>query len=149
MFGKSDMEGSFAEFLERIAAEAGLRVRKLNPNLVTVPFRFPDGREQRVWVGLVGLDPMKNRIVRFSSPVLEMSRDQQLGQKAANDLLRENARLPHGAWGIDTVQDKQYLVILDTQIGQSMDAREFKASTETVAVLADKKEQEVTGEDVF
>jgi hypothetical protein len=143
MEGISMLRSSFANQIEAVAAQAGLRVQKLDPSLVLVPFLIPGERRQRVWVRDAGVDAAGNRIVRFSSPAVEVPGGQQLGQKMANELLRENAKLAHGAWAVEDVQDKQFLVAVDTRIMEYMDPPEFRASANTVALAADAKEKQL------
>jgi len=139
---------SFADFVEQVAAKAGLKVEKRNPSLIVVPYNMGGDRHQSVYVRPLGMTANKSLIIGFSSPALKMPAGQQLGQKTANDLLRENAKLPHGAWAIESIEDAEYLVAFDTQIAQTMDPIEFKASAGALADIADSMEQKL-GTDNF
>jgi hypothetical protein len=79
---------------------------------------------------------------------MKMGAGQYLPQKKANDLLRQNAKLLHGAWAIENIEGDDYLVIFDTQIAQTMDTEEFAASVKAAAFLADEMEREL-GRDGF
>jgi len=138
----------FTEFLDRVASRAGLKIAERGPVSVTLLFSMEGGRSQKVWVTALGKDPDGNLIVGFFSPVLQIPAGAMLGQKSANELLRDNAHLSHGAWAIQKVRDEEFLVAYDTQIAQTMDPAEFKASVCALAAIADAKEKEL-GQDVF
>lgn len=140
---------TFADFIQVIAIEANIPVKWINPSLVSVSCDLPGKRKQTVFIEPIGTDPENNLIVGFFSPALKLPPGQMLGQKMANELLRDNSRLFHGAWAIIKLSDGEYLVASDTQIAQSMQPQEFRASTFAVAATADAKEQELTGADVF
>lgn len=137
---------SFSEFVETVAEKAGVPVKKKD-NSVVVTCDVGEGRTQNVVVALFGQE-RGNLIIGFSSAVLKMPAGQMLNQKTANELLRKNADLPHGAWAIEKIEDSEYLVVFDTQIAQTMDPEEFKASVEALAFYADKMEKKL-GKDVF
>ena len=139
---------SVGEFLTQLAEKAGLKIEDSGPENATLVFYMGSGRSQRVWVRALGTDAAKNLIVGFFSPVLQLPTGEMLGQKAANELLRENATLAHGAWAIQNTNDGEYLVATDTQIAQTMDHQEFEASVRGLAATADAKEREL-GADVF
>ena len=125
-----------------------MKIEDSGPENVTLVFDMGSGRSQRVWVRALGTDAAENLIIGFFSPVLQLPTDEMLGQKAANELLRENAKLAHGAWAIQNTTDGEYLVATDTQIAQTMDHQEFEASVRALAATADAKEREL-GADVF
>lgn len=138
---------SFAEFVETIAEKAGMTVNKPDDSSIVVHFDTGEGRTQRLIVKPVGQEG-GNLIVGFYSAVLEMPAGQMLNQKTANELLSENAHLYHGAWAIEKIEDSEYLVVFDTQIAQTMDPEEFKASVRALAFFADEMEKKL-GKDVF
>jgi hypothetical protein len=142
-----DMAISFSEFLQRVAGRAGLKIMQREPTGVTLAFGFEDGRSQKVWVRAVGHDGAGNLIIGFFSPVLQLPAGVMLGQKAANELLRENAQLAHGAWAIHQVEQGEFLVAFDTQIAQTIDPEEFEATVRGLAAMADSKEQEMEKDD--
>ena len=139
---------SLADFLKHVAGAAKLTVRQLRPNLVAVPFDMGGGRSQSVYVEAAGEDAAGNLIVTFFSPALELPGGQRLGEKAANQLLEKNAKAAHGAWAIKEVDGTTYLGACDTQIAQTMDPPEFRASAMGLAAMADGFEKGL-GKDVF
>ena len=139
---------SFAAFIENVASGAGLPIDKRGPDLVTVNFDMGSGRKQIVWIAPIGQDHMSNLIVGFLSPALQMQAGEDLGRKAANDLLRDNAKLFHGAWAIVTIEGTEYLAVVDTQIAHTMQSEEFSATVGMVAALADEMEKKL-GTDLF
>lgn len=139
---------SVGEFLTQMADKSGLKIEDQGPENVTVLFDMGEGRSQRVWVRALGTDAGDNLIVGFFSPVLQVPQGEMIGQKAANELLRENATLAHGAWAIQKTKDGEYLVAFDTQIAQTMDPKEFEASVRAMAAVADLKEKDL-GHDLF
>ncbi|MBI5208616.1 MAG: hypothetical protein HY927_01425 [Elusimicrobia bacterium] len=138
----------FADYIEQLAKKAGMVVNKTNPDLVVIPFDMGGGRHQNVFVRPMGKTGDGNVIIGFFSPALKMPSGQMLGQKSANDLLRENAKLAHGAWAIEKIENDDYLVVYDTQIAQTMEAEEFKASAYALSSIADEMEKRL-GADSF
>lgn len=142
------IEKTFADFVESVASKAGLKIVKKDANVAVAAFRMAEGRSQTVWIKPVGFDVHRNLIVAISSPALKMPKGQMIGQQKANDLLRENAKMAHGAWAIEDVDGDGYLVALDTQIAATMQPEEFEASVRGVAATADQMERKL-GVDVF
>ncbi|MBN2091458.1 hypothetical protein JW964_17735 [candidate division KSB1 bacterium] len=140
---------TFGDFIRQVATQVGIPVNWVNPSLVMVSLDLPEKRKQTVYIEPIGMDPENNLVVGFYSPALKLPLNQMLGQKIANELLRANSKIFHGAWAILTLSDGDYLVVADTQIAQFMEPQEFKASTLSLALLADAKELELTGTDVF
>ncbi len=149
---RSDVESgssvSFTDFIVSVAAKANLKVRVAAPDLVIVPYDLGEGRSQNTFVRPMGKTGAGHLIVGFFSPCLKMVPDQELGAKTCNDLLRRNAKLPHGAWAIDRVDGSDYLGVADTQIAQTMQPEEFAASCFVTAKLADDMEKTL-GTDAF
>lgn len=139
---------SFAEFIQQVAARAGLKVNVVNPELVVVPYDMGEGRSQNTFVRPMGRTGAGHNIVSFFSPALKMPAGQELGAKTANDLLRRNSKIPHGAWAIDQVDGADYLGVMETHIAQTMDVDEFSAACVVVAKLADEMEKTL-GTDSF
>lgn len=144
----AEVKMSFGDFIEKVAAKANLKVEKRAENLVVVPFDMGDGRFQQVFVRPMGVEFGNQLIIGFFSPALKMPKGQMLGQKTANDLLRRNSELPHGAWAIEKIGDEDFLVVFDTQIAQTMQAEEFRSSVLSLSKVADKMEKDL-GVDVF
>jgi hypothetical protein len=140
---------NFADWIEYIAAKAGLATQQLSERLVVIQCPLGQGRMQTVWISPVGQDPLKNTIISISSPALKMGTGQWLSQQLANDLLRQNARMMHGSWAIDKVEGDDYLVVFDTQIAETLDTQEFAASVRAAAILADEMERDLASRDNF
>lgn len=138
----------FSDFIKATAAKAGLNIRELNANLIAVPYDMGAGRHQQVFVRAMGKTADGSIIIGFFSPALKMPAGQMLGQKTANDLLRANIALAHGAWAIERIENDDYLVVFDTQIAQTMDPEEFRASAGALAAIADEMEKRM-GVDAF
>lgn len=145
MFFNQPPPPTFSDFITQIAAQAGIPVRWESDSRVSVLCNLPRERRQTVYIDFLGEDAQKNILVGFYSPVIKLPPNQMLGQKMANDLLRENANLPHGAWAILKLNDGEYLVACDTQIAQHMQPQELSASVSTLAFTADEKEKILTG----
>jgi hypothetical protein len=137
-----DAPVNFPDWIEAIAAMAGLKLEKLGETLVAVRCEMAEGRTQIVWISPLGKDRFHNTIIGISSPALKLgSTGRCLSQQQANDLLRQNAKMPHGAWAIENIEGDDYLVMFDTQIAETMDAQEFAASVKATALLADTMEK--------
>ena len=121
-------ETSFGDFITQVATRAGLKISERGPSSVTLLFDLGGGRKQKVWVRSRGTSRDGKLIVGFFSPALQIPAGAMLGQKAANELLRENVKLAHGAWAIEKAGNEECLVAFDTQIAQTMQPEEFKAS---------------------
>ncbi|MCP4628909.1 MAG: hypothetical protein GY850_36185, partial [bacterium] len=134
---------NFPDWIETIATMAGFKIQKLSRSLVVIKYKLPRERTQTVWINPIGKDPLGNTIIGISSPAIKMGAGQYLPQKKANDLLRQNAKLLHGAWVIENIEGDDYLAMFDTQIAQTIDTKEFAASVKAVAFLADEMEREL------
>ncbi len=134
---------NFPNWIEGIAGLAGFQIERLCETLVAVRCQLPAGRTQTVWVRLVGRDPLGNTLISISSPAMKMGSGQFLPWEQANSLLRQNTQLYHSAWAIDSVEGDDYLVMYDTQIAETMDTKEFAASVQASAVLADEMEKQL------
>ena len=139
---------SFADFIRTVAAKAGLSVDVRSPDMVICPFEMGEGRHQNVFIRPMGTTNAGNHIVSFFSPCLKLAANQQLGQKAANDLLKKSAKLAHGAWCIDTVGGEDYLGVIETGIAQTMQPEEFQAACRSISWVADEMEKQL-GADAF
>lgn len=139
---------SFSEFVQASALQAKLNVKVSGPELVIVPYDLGEGRSQNTFVRPLGRTGAGHNILSFFSPCLKMPTGQELGAKTANDLLRRNAKIPHGAWAIDTIDGADYLGVIETHIAQTMQPEEFAAACVVVAKLADDMEKTL-GTDSF
>lgn len=139
---------SFTDFVATVAQKAGLKIQQKAPDLIVVPYEMGEGRLQNTFVRPLGTTGAGHAIIAFFSPCMKVEAGQQLDAKTANELLRKNARIPHGAWAITSVDGQEYLGVQDTQIAQTMQPEEFAASCVVVAKLADDMEKQL-GKDVF
>lgn len=139
---------AFADFVANVAQKAGLKIQVKAPDLIVVPYEMGEGRLQNTFVRPLGTTGAGHAIIGFFSPCMRVEAGQQLDAATANDLLRKNARIPHGAWAIASVDGQEYLGVQDTQIAQTMQPEEFAASCVVVAKLADDMEKQL-GKDVF
>ena len=128
---------NFAYWIEGIAAMAGLEAERLSDELVAINYVLLDGRTQVVWVNPIGRDPMGNTIVGISAPAMKVGKGHLLPRQVTNNLLRENSKMYHSAWSIELIEGDEYLVVFDTQIAETMDTKEFSASVQVCAILAD------------
>lgn len=138
---------TFTQFIAQVAARAKLNIQTKSADLVIVPYDF-GGRLQNTFVRPMGQTGAGHLIISFFSPCLKVPTGQEIGQKAANDLLRKNARIPHGAWAIASVDGAEYLGVQETHIAQTLQPEEFAAAAIVVAKLADDMEKQF-GTDVF
>ena len=149
MSQRTDTPINFPDWIETIAAMAGLKLQKLSEQLAAIKYNLAASRSQIVWISPLGRDQLGNTIISIASPATKMGATGRfLSQKYANHLLRHNAKLPHGAWAIQNIEGDDYLVMMDTQIAETMDTQEFAASVKTTACLADEMEQRF-GHDQF
>ena len=134
---------NFSAWIESIAAMAGFKLQKLSDTLVVITCNLNGGRSQIVWVSAMGKDRFNNTVVSIASPALKLGHvGRYLSQKEANNLLRHNAALCHGAWAIQNIEGDDYLVMFDTQIAETMDTTEFATSVKDTAALADALEKQ-------
>jgi hypothetical protein len=140
---------NFPNWVEAIAAMAEFDFQKLGENLVAITCQLNGGRSQTVWVSPIGRDRFKNTVITIASPALKLgAAGRSLPKEQANNLLRHNAKLCHGAWAIQNIEGDDYLVMYDTQIAETMDTMEFATSVKDTAALADAMEKKL-GKDQF
>ncbi len=140
---------NFPQWIEAIAAMGGFKLEKLSETLVAIRYKLHTGRYQTVWISPAGKDPLGNTIITISSPAMKMGAGYLLDRKQANQLLRQNAKLMHGAWAIANIEGDDFLILFDTQIAETMDTKELTASIKSTAFLADEMERELKGTDKF
>ena len=141
-------EWSFMNCITDIATKANIPLEQRQENFVTVNVNFGNGRMQRVWIRPFGLDSKNRHLINISSAAVVLPKGQMLGQAYANNLLKDNSRIMHGAWAIVEGDKEDYLVAMDTLIAETMEAEEFEASTFIVGLLADEIEKN-SGHDAF
>lgn len=138
----------FTTFIQGLAAKVNLTVQVKGPDMVMVPWDFGGGRLQNTYIRPMGQTGAGHFIVGFFSPCMKIATGAEIELKTALDLLRKNARMPHGSWAIASVQGDEYLGVQDTQIAQTMQPEEFHASAVVVAKVADDFEK-ASGKDLF
>ena len=149
MTQNSDTAFKFSAWIEAIAALAGFDLQPLSESLVAITCQLNGGRKQTVWISPIGKDRHNNTVITIASPAMKLGASgRQISQRQANDLLRHNAKLCHGAWAIDTIEGDDYLVMFDTQIAEAMDTVEFASSVKDTPALADAMEKQL-GKDQF
>lgn len=136
---------TFADAIEKMCGEIGFNIGRQNDDVATVSFDMGDDRDQTVWITPMGTNPDDELVISITSPALNMSDmpDIMLGQKTANNLLRENAQLFTGSWAVEELGEDTYLVAVDTQIMSTCDPEELRASILTVAHMADNLEKQM------
>lgn len=145
--GKTPSGMTFEQFIKDVASKAKLNVQVKGPDMVVVPWDLAEGRKQNTFVRPLGTTGM-GLVISFFSPTRKIVSGSELDLAACLDLLRKNARIPHGAWAIASVMGEEYLGVQDTQLAHTMQPDEFYASALAVARLADELEQKLGG-DVF
>lgn len=144
---------AYSGLIAKIASQAGYEVQKKDDATAIVEFDMGRGRHQTVWIRYLGEDADGNYLLTISSAALKLRAGEKLDIERANYLLRENAKIAHGAWAIDEGIDENdaydYLVMTETRIAQTLDPAELIASVMAVAELSDAMENVLTGRDVF
>lgn len=109
-----------------------------------------NGRTQMVYFFHVGLTPEGQDVIAITSPCVQLEADSRGGWVGINapDLLRFNSRLIWGGFAVETIGEKSYLVVRDTQIVDTMEVEEFRAHLGLVARIADDFESKF-GVDIF
>ena len=144
---------TYGNLVDELARRDGYAVERRDKATTIVEFDMGRGRHQTVWVRYQGEDADGNYLVTMSSAVLKLRTGEKLDVERANYLLRENAKLAHGAWAIDEGVDENdeydYLVMTETRFAQTLEPQELIESVIAVAELADAMENVLTGRDIF
>jgi hypothetical protein len=143
---------SALEKVRTIASMAGvpLRWQDENQHCLACHCDMGNGRTQMIFIFHMGATPEGQDIVAFSSPCVQLQDDGRGGWISINpaDLLRMNSQLVWGSFAVETAGDKQYLVVRDTQIVDTMEVEEFRAHLGLVSRIADDYESRF-GVDIF
>lgn len=142
---RTPMGVSFEVFIRDIAAKAKLNIMTKGPDMVVVPWDISEGRKQNTFVRPLGTTGM-GLVISFFSPTRKLAAGAEVDGKMAVELLRKNARIPHGSWCIASVAGEEYLGVQDTQLAHTMQPDEFYASALAVARLADELEKQLGGD---
>ena len=144
--GFADGSGSFLELaetgtlsvLENIAVRRGYTATAIDDGwLITVP--LPDNRHQSVRVVFHGHDDQGRDLIGFLSVCGPWN------PKAAERLLRLNARLHYGACALRDIDGQPMVVMCANQLADAADPEELEAVMDEVARWADKVEAALTG----
>ena len=142
---RTPMGVSFEVFIKEVAAKAKLNIMVKGPDMVVVPWDISEGRKQNTFVRPMGTTGM-GLVVSFFSPARKIATGTEVDAKMALDLLRKNARIPHGSWCIASVAGEEYLGVRDARLAHTMQPDEFYASALAVARLADELEKQLGGD---
>lgn len=142
---RTPMGVSFEVFIKDVAAKAKLNIMVKGPDMVVVPWDIAEGRKQNTFVRPMGTTGM-GLVISFFSPTRKLAAGAEPDGKMAVELLRKNARIPHGSWCIASVSGEEYLGVQDTQLAHTMQPDEFYASALAVARLADELEKQLGGD---
>ena len=141
--GKKEQEvtQSFAERIQKLADETGMKVQASNENNVKAVFGLENDRSQQVHfapAGKIGDRP----IVRIYSPVANLD-EHPLTSESAQQLLTASSQMLLGAFAITS----NWLVVQQDMLLNELTAREMRDVAEVVTKLADDAERDLTGQD--
>ena len=139
----------YVDLIEKLTKVSGYSVEKKDESTAIVDFVTDEDRHQSVLISYAGKDMHGNSILTITSTAITLPKGERLSEKKADYLLRENAKLAHGAWAIQEGDDGDLLVMSDTQIAETLESEELIASILSVAALSDALENKMTGEDVY
>ncbi|MCP4653976.1 MAG: hypothetical protein GY856_01020 [bacterium] len=137
--------------LKQIGSMAGYELQMHeNGEMLVAPFDMGNGRKQLVYLRYAGRTPSDQDVVAFLSPCLEIKKGfmKGIGRGQAIDILRRNAQLLFGQFGLFDFGDVEVLMSSSCQILETMEVEEFEAHLNCVAMVADSYEQE-HGQDEF
>ena len=135
--------------LEEMATEAGFAPARHEDSIV-VKLKLGESRHQTVFVSELGRSARDLRSVTFLSPCQRLKSGflSGMGRRTALDLLRRNASMPFAAFALLQVGEEEMLCVRSTQLLETMDLEEFRASCDCVARFADAYEAEL-GKDEY
>ncbi len=138
----------FTKKIEAFAKELELHM-DIEEHFAKVIFNMDEERTQLVLIYHYENDN-HDGFVEITSPVLKLSGlpEQQLGEKMAEGLLRENDSMLHCQWAIDKSADEPYLIATRCWRLDQMDLEEFKGTLYATAQIADELESKL-GVDEF
>lgn len=142
----------FGEISEQLAAQSGWNVVQATEIDVWVKVSLPEERTQMVRIGRVGefdSKGVRSEVLEFSSVAVEVPRGQMIPPKLAIDLLKSNAQMLFGAWGIGERDGKQLLAIYESALLVTLNPEELITAVTVLAAEADRLEQEWGGKDVW
>ena len=145
------------EVLEKVNKVAAKANYKLHPHpnghVLMIKFNMGNNRSQTVYIEHTGKTFENQECVTFMSPCKVVMKDKILNSGLSKnqmlDLLRRNAKLHFGSFALEAFEGRNdVLVVMSSQIVDTMDVEEFKAHVAFVAYAADEYEREC-GQDVF
>ncbi|MGD2109635.1 MAG: hypothetical protein PVI86_09615 [Phycisphaerae bacterium] len=136
------------EKVSQIATMADMACQKVpDDHMLVLGFDLGGGRRQAVFLRYLGQTPDGHDIVTFMSPCLEVKKmgflRGGLSRNQAIDLLRRNAMLGFGSFALTSyAQGREVLMVVTTQLVDTMEVEEFRTHVCFVAAAADEYERE-------
>ena len=126
----------FVPFITAKAEQCGWHISKvLSDKLVTLEFDSDHGAET-VYIRPCGQNADGNTVLEFTSRGLEVPADTSAALAFAMLLLERNGEMLMGYWGIEKLEEDRYFTVFVSQIANTMDLDEFRASVR--AILAER-----------
>ncbi|AGY58751.1 hypothetical protein [Gloeobacter kilaueensis] len=141
----------FAEIAERLAVYSGWTVQA-NEKMVEVSVVLPNDRRQKVYIrpiGTLAVQGVASEMIEYYSAAVEIPKDQALSSLLAYSLLKTNAQMLIGAWGIDQRGESEFIAVFDTALLVTLDIEELAAAISVIAAEADRLEELWAGEDIW
>ncbi|HHQ48960.1 MAG TPA: hypothetical protein ENK19_08785 [Acidobacteria bacterium] len=138
---------SFADTVEGIAARAGLKVVKTNPDFVTCTMGLAGGRTQIVFLHPAG-DLAGHPVVNISTVVRELPAT-PLPSEVADGFLRANQGFKLGSFGILEQGGQRLLVFGHNMILDRLEPDELALVVAVLAKTGDDWEAKLGGGDRF
>ena len=152
---QANTAGQAVEVLEKVRKISAIADYHAQPHpeddMLVISFDMGRGRSQMVYVRYIGQTPDGHDSVLFMSPCLELKIGlfSGLGRRRAVDLLRRNAQLRFGSFALFAFKGgTDVLMVVSSQIVDTMEVEEFKTHVNCVALVADEYEREC-GHDNF
>lgn len=149
-------DAEIAAVLDQVAQTAAMADLKLDehpqlPGMLVGGFDLGGGRSQHVYIAYHGRTPDGEDVIMIMSPCQRVKRGltgSGLPRGLANELLRRNGRHIFGSFALIPVGKEESLMVVSTQIVQTMEIEELKAHLGFVTFTADAYEAE-RGRDDF
>jgi hypothetical protein len=142
----------FSEIGEHLAAQSGWSVVLSTDDELQVRVALGEGRTQTVRIATVGkfdAQGIRSDVLEFASIAVEVPRGQMIPPKLALELLRANARMLFGAWGIGERNGQQFLALYESALVETLNPEELLTAVTVLATEADRLEKEWGGGDVW
>jgi hypothetical protein len=135
-----------------LAIKSDWVVNEISDFEIQVKVPLEGERSQHVRVSQVGkfdAQGIQSEVLEFHSVSVEVPKGQMITPKLAYDLLKTNARMMFGAWGIGEQDGKQYLAIYDSALLATLTPDDLIATVTVLATEADRLEHDWDGQDIF